>query len=117
MAGVIFVYLIFLGAVVAYRSDGLVRLTFLTDALPPVWRTAVALVINAIALAVVVVLVIEGIEATRLGMRRTMPVLDLPWSYVYAAFPIGLGLLGLAYSRAILTNARDLLIALRSGRQ
>lgn len=97
-AGFLFVWVVFLGALVAYRQGGLIGISWFTQMLPRRWRAAVRLLSNLIVLALLAALVWKGTQAAldSAGMRTT--VLQFSWAWVYAALPVGLFLLLLSFA-------------------
>jgi len=115
VAGFLFVWLIFIGAIRAYRSGGLIGIDWLIGKLPPVPRDLVRLSSDIVVILLLIGLIWTGIEATiaASGSRTTM--LRFSWAWVYLAFPIGCGMLLLAFVSAFLRDAVDLVSRL-SGR-
>lgn len=56
----LFVWLTFLGAIVAFMEDRHVRVTFFIDRLAPVWRRRLAWLTNTVMLALCVMLLLGG---------------------------------------------------------
>ena len=109
MAGFLFVWLIFIGAIRAYRSGGLIGIDWLIGKLPPVPRDIVRLSSDVVVILLLVGLIWTGIEATiaAIGSRTTM--LRFSWAWVYLAFPIGCAMLLLSFVSTFLREAGDLL--------
>ncbi|MEQ9811984.1 MAG: TRAP transporter small permease [Azospirillaceae bacterium] len=105
VAGFLFVWLIFLGAGVAYRRGGLIGIDWLLSKASSRLAAAIKLVSDLTVLALLVGLVWTGVEATVGVAGTSTTVLRFSWGWVYLAFPIGCGLLLFAFARDI---ARDL---------
>jgi TRAP-type C4-dicarboxylate transport system permease small subunit len=101
MAGFLFVWLIFLGAPLAYRAGALIGLTFVLDALPPSLRRAIIITIQMIVIAFLAFLTYEGLVATKLAWTKSTTVLGFSWAWVYAALPVGTFILTACYARKL----------------
>lgn len=108
MAGFLFVWVIFLGALSAYRGGHMIGISIFVDKLPARWTAAVRLATNLVVVAILVLMIVEGVDATRAaaGMRTT--VTGLSWAYIYLALPIGFALLALGYLGAVVRDAREM---------
>lgn len=107
VAGFLFVWLIFLGSVVAYRRRSLIGIEWLPGLLPPLGREAMRLVSNLIVVAFLVTLIWQGIEATIAAAATRTTVLRFSWLWVYLALPVGFGGLLIAFLIAIFNDLRS----------
>lgn len=107
LAGFLFVWVIFLGALLAYRGGQMIGIPIFVEMLPPRWTRAVRLATNLVVLVVLVLMIVEGVDAARAaaGMRTT--VTGLSWAYIYLALPIGFFLLALGYLGTVVRDARE----------
>ncbi len=87
------IWMTFGGAGLVLRVGGHVAITNLQDALPDVWQRILR---GAIALALLVFfafMVQVGMQYAQRMQFQVTPALRLPFIYVYAAMPVGFGLL------------------------
>lgn len=109
ICGFLFVWVIFLGAVLAHESGGLISMTVLRDKLPIKCSVVVEAVMNSVVLACLLLLVVKSSQATLLNLTKKTTVLRFPWAFVYAALPLGFALLSISYSKALGRNIKDFL--------
>lgn len=109
VCGFLFVWVIFLGAVLAHESGGLMSMTVLRDKLPIKYSIAVQAAMNLVVLACLILLVVKSSQATLLNLTKKTTVLRFSWAYVYAALPLGFALLTISYSKALGRNIKDFL--------
>lgn len=106
----LFVWLTFLGAIVAFMEDRHVRVTFFIDRLAPVWRRRLAWLTNTVMLALCVMLLLGGgLKALQDWDNRT-PILGLPVGLLYAAVlptSIGIALILLVRLRRLYARCAD----------
>lgn len=105
VAGFMFVWLIFLGAIVAYRQGGLIGIDWVLGKLPSTIARVVRLVSDALVIGLLVGFVWTGVEATIAASGLSTTVLRFSWAWVYLAFPIGCTILLLAF---VVSFLRDL---------
>ena len=55
-----------------------------------------------VILAVVVILAVKGFRLLQITGASESPALNIPWAYVYAAFPIGMSLMAFRYGQMLL---------------
>ena len=83
LSGILFTWVVFIGATTAFRDDRHIRVTLLVDALP----TGVATVIRAVAQVIVLgflsSLAYLSYEMMMQGATRLSPVMRIPFSFVY----------------------------------
>jgi TRAP-type C4-dicarboxylate transport system permease small subunit len=109
ICGFLFVWVIFLGAVLAHTSGGLMSMTVLRDKLPVRYSVAIQAVMNSVVIACLILLVVKSGQATLLNLTKKTTVLRFSWAYVYAALPFGFALLTASYANALVKNIKDLL--------
>jgi TRAP-type transport system small permease protein len=99
-----FVWLTFLGAAVGVKRGAHFRLHLFVDRLPDRFQKAVAICGPAIVMAFALVLVQQGLVFLELGRFQQTPVMGLSKTWIYAAMPIGGGLM-ILYSLGPLWHA------------
>lgn len=105
LARLLFVWLIFLGAILASRQHAHIGFDSLLKRLPPTVRKTVILANAALMLAACAFFVIGGWEQSKINLGNTYPVLGIPYAWLYAvAIVFGLGL-----AISIVLNMRDML--------
>jgi TRAP-type C4-dicarboxylate transport system permease small subunit len=106
LARYLFIYLVFLGAAVALRRDGHIRVGFLVERLPAGPQRAAAILVD------LVVLVFAGTvlwQSARLAaMVWTVPTaaLLIPWTFVYLGILLGMAAATLAALGSLLARFR-----------
>jgi len=108
VAGFLFVWLIFLGAVVAYRRGGLIGIDWLLSKASTRIAAMVKLISDLLVMALLVGLVWTGVEATAGVAGTSTTVLRFSWGWVYLAFPIGCALLLSAFAVNLAHDVRRL---------
>lgn len=105
LSRLLFVWLIFLGAILASRQHAHLGFDSLLQRLPRGLRKAV-IVFNALLMLVACAFfVIGGLAQTRINLGNRYPVLDIPYAALYVvAVVFGIGL-----AASILLNVRDVL--------
>ncbi|MCL7749514.1 TRAP transporter small permease [Halalkalibacter alkaliphilus] len=79
----LFVWLVFLGAVIALVDNQHLRIDFLTKRLPTNLRRGVAILVNLIILYILWIILAGSWKLTILNMNMRAPVSGLPYSYLY----------------------------------
>jgi TRAP-type C4-dicarboxylate transport system permease small subunit len=106
LARYLFIYLVFLGAAVALRRDGHIRVSFLVERLPAGLQRAAAVLVD------LVVLVFAGTvlwQSARLAaMVWTVPTAAMlvPWTFVYLGILLGMAAATLAALGSLLGRLR-----------
>ncbi|WP_392439572.1 TRAP transporter small permease subunit [Edwardsiella piscicida] len=106
----LFVWLIFLGAIVAFMENRHVRVTFFIDRLAPAWRRRLEWVTHLVMLALCVMLLVGGTLKTLQDWDNRTPILGLPVGLLYAAVlptSAGVALILLARLRRLCARAAD----------
>jgi TRAP-type C4-dicarboxylate transport system permease small subunit len=101
VARMLFVWLIFLGSAFIVKRGSHISIDILTRVLSPVPRRRLAILTHGITLAILGVLTVKGVQLLRITGQSASPALDIPWVYVYAAFPLGMLLMSLRYGAAL----------------
>jgi TRAP-type C4-dicarboxylate transport system permease small subunit len=84
----IFIWLVFLGAAVLYVYQGHLAVDFFVSRLSTSNREHLRLVADLLTTVFLIILVLKGIEVTRVRMRIPFDTWDFPTGYAYAAIPI-----------------------------
>ena len=105
LSRLLFVWLIFLGAILASRQHAHLGFDSLLQKFPAGVRKAVILGNAALMLAACVFFVIGGLEQSKINLGNRYPVLDIPYAWLYGvAVVFGIGL-----AVSIALNVRDVL--------
>ena len=88
-----FVWLTFLGAAVGVKRHAHFRLHLFVDRLPPALQKAMAVLLPVVVIAFAAVLIQQGLVFLDLGRVQQTPVMGLPKMWIYAAMPVGGGLM------------------------
>ena len=86
VANFIFVWIVFLGAVVAYHEKKHIAFTALLDRMPGN-RTKLEVMGNLLVLCFALFMVVTGSEVVRLTLDRPSEALKLPLGYLYSVLP------------------------------
>ena len=96
LALVLFVWLIFVGAVVGVRRKSLQAIDILAELFPSKLRRVLALVIHLGIIGFVLILIWQGAILTANSTRQVMPTTELPRAAVFVVVPLS-GVLMLFY--------------------
>jgi len=104
----LFTWMTFVGAALAIREATHIRITALTDRLPPTARTWLRVATLALIVGFLAYLAVIGFRWVRLNADTRTPALGLPLNYVlYAALPVA-SLLGVGFGiRRIVALLRE----------
>jgi TRAP-type C4-dicarboxylate transport system permease small subunit len=98
----LFVWMIFLGGIIAMADDIHIRVDLLTRRLPPMLAKALAFVGDVVMAVICVILMIGGYITTMLNVRNYAPVTEISMAIVYASVIIsGLGMGIICLARAV----------------
>lgn len=97
LSGILFTWVVYVGAMTAHREGRHIRVSLLVDLLPPGPRRAVMLLADLLLLAFLVYVAWLSLVMMQKGASRPSPVLDIPFSWVYLATVIGFA--GMAVSQ------------------
>ncbi len=106
VARMLFTWLIFLGSAFIVKHSSHIVIDVLTNALPAAPRRWLLLVSHLVTLTVLGLLAVKGIQLLVITGQSSSPALDIPWVYVYAAFPVGMLLMFVRYAAAFLCLLR-----------
>ncbi|SNS60459.1 TRAP transporter small permease [Antarctobacter heliothermus] len=85
LSGILFTWVVYIGAMTAHREGRHIRVSLLVDLLPPALRRAVMLFADASVLAFLAYVTWLSFLMMQKGATRPSPVLDIPFSWVYLA--------------------------------
>nr|WP_244873994.1 TRAP transporter large permease subunit [Cupriavidus numazuensis] len=114
LASLLFIWLIMLGAAVAFRRGSHMRMTALVDAAAPKWRGVFELVATVAALTWLALVAHPAFEFASEEAAVTMPALDISNAWRAAALPLGIALILLMSVVRLLSTSslRMVLVAL-----
>ena len=84
----LFIWIVFIGATVLYAAKGHLAVDFFLDRMQQHTRERMHFMIDLMTTIFLVVLVLKGIEVTKVRMRIPFDTWDLPTGYAYIAVPI-----------------------------
>lgn len=84
----LFIWIVFVGATVLYVGKGHLVVDYFLNQLHPKNRERMHFMIDLATAIFLVVLVLKGIEVTKVRMRIPFDTWDLPTGYAYMAVPI-----------------------------
>lgn len=84
----LFIWIVFLGTSVLYARKAHLEMDYFVNKLSDSTRAKLHLIIDLFLTIFLVVLIIKGVEITRVRMRIPFDTWDLPTGYAYIAVPI-----------------------------
>ncbi len=93
LSGILFTWVVFIGAMAAYRKDQHIRVTLLVDSLPPVPQRLARIAADVLVIAFLAYTAWLSFIMMGKGATRMSPVMDIPFSYVYLAPFIAFGMM------------------------
>jgi TRAP-type C4-dicarboxylate transport system permease small subunit len=84
----LFIWIVFIGATVLYAGKGHLVIDFFLNRMQQNTRERMHFIIDLITAIFLIILVLKGIEVTRVRMRIPFDTWDLPTGYAYMAVPI-----------------------------
>jgi len=84
----LFIWIVFIGATVLYVGKGHLVVDYFLNRMKSKTRERMHFVIDLVTVIFLVVLVLKGIEVTKVRMRIPFDTWDLPTGYAYMAVPI-----------------------------
>lgn len=88
LSGIMFTWVVFIGAMTAYREGRHIRVSLLVDLLPETAKTFVQRASDVMIAAFLGYVTYLSVLMMLKGATRPSPVLDIPFSYVYLATTI-----------------------------
>lgn len=95
LSGILFTWVVYVGAMTAFRDGRHIRITLLLDALPRPARKVLEFVADLIMVIFLFYVTYLSIEMMALGATRPSPVLRIPFSWVYLATVIAFGVMSI----------------------
>lgn len=89
LSGILFTWVVYIGAMTAHREGRHIRVSLLVDLLPRPARRAVMLLADLLVLGFFLYVTWLSVLMMQKGATRPSPVLDIPFSWVYLATVIG----------------------------
>ena len=84
----LFIWIVFIGATVLYVGKGHLVVDYFLNRMQPKNREHMHFMIDLVTTVFLVVLVLKGIDVTKVRMRIPFDTWDLPTGYAYIAVPI-----------------------------
>ncbi|HUX22199.1 MAG TPA: TRAP transporter small permease [Spirochaetia bacterium] len=84
----LFVWIVFTGAAVMYGEKGHLLMDYFINRMKPANREVLETVIRLSMLAFLTVLIVKGIDVTKVRMRIPFDTWEIPTGYAYAALPM-----------------------------
>ncbi len=100
------VWIVFLGAAVAWHEGKHIAFTVLTEKLPPVPRRALEIAVCLLLLGFFGFLCVTGMELVERTMQSRSEALKLPLGYLYLCIPIAAGLMALDTVATLVSRLR-----------
>jgi TRAP-type C4-dicarboxylate transport system permease small subunit len=88
LSRLLFIWIIFIGTTVLYFGKGHLMVDYFLNRMRPKNRERMHFMIDLMTVIFLVVLVLKGIEITKIRMRIPFDTWDLPTGYAYIAIPI-----------------------------
>lgn len=102
LSRLLFVWIVFLGATLLHERKGHLGVEYFLNRMKPPKREKMTLLIDAISVLFLAVLLVKGVEVTRVRMRIPFDTWDLPTGYAYMAVPVCAAIMiGLTAARTI----------------
>ncbi|WP_299665727.1 TRAP transporter small permease [uncultured Ruegeria sp.] len=85
LSGILFTWVVFIGAMTAFRDGRHIRVTLLVDILPLKVQKIVLMIANILVALFLIYVTYLSFVMMQKGATRPSPVLNIPFSYVYLA--------------------------------
>ncbi len=85
LSGILFTWVVFIGAMTAYREGRHIRVTLLVDILPTALQILLIKASDFLVAAFLIYVTYLSVIMMQNGASRPSPVLDIPFSWVYLA--------------------------------
>jgi TRAP-type C4-dicarboxylate transport system permease small subunit len=96
LSGILFTWVVFIGAMMAYRDGKHIRITLLVDKMPSRARRTVLFAGDVIVIGFLSYTAILSVKMMMLGATRLSPVMRIPFSWVYLATVIAFSAMALS---------------------
>lgn len=107
----LFIWIVFLGAIVAMRRNAHIYVDFIRNSLPPMIQWVVRLVVDLFMVYVCYLLTVGAIELADYNMADHSPVANIPMGYIYisgAVGGVGMALMLIVRIIAMFSELKDL---------
>jgi len=102
LSRLVFIWIVFLGATVLYSTKGHLGVDYFLNRMKPRTREKIDFLIDGMTVLFLTILVLKGIEVTKVRMRIPFDTWDLPTGYAYMAVPFCAAIMiGVTWARAI----------------
>lgn len=88
LSRLVFIWIVFLGTTVLCSTKGHLGVDYFLNRMKPRTREKMDFLIDAMTVLFLTILVLKGIEVTKVRMRIPFDTWDLPTGYAYMAVPI-----------------------------
>ena len=105
-AGFIFVWLIFLGAPLAYWGGSLIGIHVFVETMPKRFQNVIYVLTNLIVISFLVFLFFQGMEAIGQSWNKRTTVLQFSYAWIYMPLPIGVAALAVGYAIKLIRHLR-----------
>ncbi|WP_082224110.1 TRAP transporter small permease [Pseudorhodobacter wandonensis] len=102
LSGILFTWVVFIGAATAFRDGRHIRVDLLVEMLPSRAAWALRLLADLIVVAFLAYSTFLSVQMLMQGASRVSPVLRIPFSWVYLAPAIAFGLMTIAAALRLL---------------
>lgn len=89
----LFVWVVFLGAAIAFRYKAHLGMDFITARFSDKFKRITEKLVDLILLGFLILIIYIAPEILSITQFQTSPVLDIPMSYIYLSFPVSCGLM------------------------
>lgn len=103
----LFIYIVFLGSIVALKEDGHIYVDFIAKAFPRPVQWLLKLIVNCCMLLCCYVLLMGSLELTEYNMVDKSPVAGIPMGYIYFSGAIGAVGMGIVLIIRIIKHLKD----------
>lgn len=101
-----FLWIVFFGSGAAFRTGSHVSIEFIVDRLPEKTRKVVEILIYLVVIIVLSFYMVQGMRLINqlIGTQRATNIFKVPYSIIYAAFPIGCVLMIINHTLIVLAS-------------
>jgi TRAP-type C4-dicarboxylate transport system permease small subunit len=107
LARYLFIYLVFLGAAVALRRDGHIRVSFLVERLPAGWQWTTAVLVDLVILVFAGTVLWQSVRLAAMVWTVPTAAMLIPWTFVYLGISLGMAAATLIVLGALVARVRE----------
>jgi TRAP-type C4-dicarboxylate transport system permease small subunit len=107
LARYLFIYLVFLGAAVALRRDGHIRVSFLVERLPAGWQRTTAVLVDLVILVFAGTVLWQSVRLAAMVWTVPTAAMLIPWTFVYLGISLGMAAATLIVLGALVARVRE----------